>query len=144
MPEHPNAMSAREEFEALWQKGDFEPALARMHDEVHWVNDIGAGPWHECRGKQAVADMLAEWMALFDGGFEHQLIDVCASDNNVIQILREVGTAHGQRFDNLALYRFELDADGLVTEVRTYDRDREALVAFWEAIGPVTKASAVG
>ncbi len=143
MPEHPNATRARLAFEALWQGGDLAPSLALLHDDVHWVNDIGAGPWHEVRGKQGFRELFSGWMSLFDGGFEQQLIDTCASDSNVVQILREVGTARGQVFDNLALYRFEFDVDGLATEVRTYDRDREAVAAFWEAVGPVDVAATV-
>jgi ketosteroid isomerase-like protein len=137
MPEHPNAARFRLAFEALWQRGDLAPTHALLREDVHWVNDIGAGPWRDLHGKQAVLEMLAGWMALFDGGFEHQLIDICASDRNVIEILREVGTARGQLFDNLALYRFELDVDGAVAQVRTYDRDRDSIDAFWAAIGPV-------
>ncbi len=142
MPEHPNATRARLAFEALWQ-GDPAPSLALLHDDVHWVNDIGAGPWHEFRGKQGFLELFSGWTSFFDGGFEQQLIDTCASDRNVIQILREVGTARGHVFDNLALYRFEFDADGLAIEVRTYDRDREAIAAFWEAVGAVDVAETV-
>lgn len=143
MIEHPNATYAREAFASLWQDGDFGPALERMSEDVHWVNDIGAGPWHEMRGKTAVVEMLAGWMGFFDGGFEQQLIDVLANDDRIIEVIREVGQARGQTFDNLALYHLLINAEGFVTEVRTFDRDREAIVAFWDAVGPVVPASSM-
>ena len=133
--EHPNAVRFRSAFDDLWERGELEPTLRLLRDDVVWINDIGAGPFHRGEGKESVLALFAEWMALFDGGFTHELVDICASDHNVVEILHEVGTARGQRFDNLALYRYELDDDGLVTHVRTYDRDREAIDAFWAAVG---------
>ena len=41
----------------------------------------------------------------------------------------------GHQLANLALFRFELDVDGRVGSVSTYDRDREATEGFWAAIG---------
>ena len=133
--EHPNATRFRNAFDDLWAHGDIESSMNLMRDDIVWINDIGAGPFHRFDGKEAVLTLFADWTALFDGGFTHQLVDICASDHNVVQILHETGTARGQYFDNLALYRYELDHDGLATHVRTYDRDREAINAFWAAVG---------
>jgi ketosteroid isomerase-like protein len=144
MAEHENATRCRVAFEALWQNADLEPTLALLADDVVWINDIGAGPWHEFHGKQGVLDLFTGWMAFFDGGFEHRLIDICASDHTVIEILHEVGTARGQRFDNLAYYHFELDDKGLISHVHTVDRDRENIEAFWAAVGPVSAETASG
>ena len=47
----------------------------------------------------------------------------------------ETGSVKGNHFDNVALFRFELDAEGRVASVSTYDRDREAIKAFWAAVG---------
>jgi len=129
--DHPNAVRFRTAFNDLWERGDQEPILRLLRDDVIWINDIGAGPFHRIDGKESLLTQLAEWNALFDGGFTHELIDICASDHNVVEILHETGTAQGQRFDNLALYRYELDDNGLVTHVRTYDRDRQAIDEFW-------------
>lgn len=142
MADHPNAARMRAAFEALWPDGDVAPALALLRDDVHWVNDIGAGPWREAHGKQGFLEMFSQWTSLFDGGFQQEVIDVCGSDRNVVVILREIGTASGHVFDNLALYRFELGGDGLATDVRTYDRDRDEVTAFWAAVGPVVPVAA--
>jgi hypothetical protein len=85
-------------------------------------------------------EMLGAWGELFDGTFTQELLDVCASDSNVVAILHEFGTARGQHFDNLALYRHEIGPDGTYVRARTYDRDREAIEAFWAVVGPVDTA----
>ena len=107
--DHPNAVRFRTAFDDLWERGELDPTTRLLRDDVVWVNDIGAGPFHRGAGKESVLTLFAEWTALFDGGFAHELVDICASDHNVVEILHEVGTARGQRFDNLALYRYELD-----------------------------------
>jgi hypothetical protein len=81
-------------------------------------------------------------MSFFDGGFEHRLIDICASDHNVVEILHEVGIAKGQTFDNVAYYHFTLNGEGLISSVLTVDRDRDNIEAFWAAVGPVAVPSA--
>ena len=129
--DHPNAVRFRSAFDDMWRCGDIEPTLQLMRDDVVWINDIGAGPFHRGDGKESLLALVTDWMALFDGTFTQELVDICASDHNVVEILHETGTAQGQRFDNLALYRYELDDNGLVTHVRTYDRDRQAIDEFW-------------
>jgi hypothetical protein len=39
--------------------------------------------------------------------------------------------------DDVAYYHFELDDEALISRVRTVDRDRENIEAFWAAVGPV-------
>ncbi|MEO5900008.1 MAG: nuclear transport factor 2 family protein [Ilumatobacteraceae bacterium] len=132
--DHPNAHHYRTTHDALWDRLDIEPLFEWFTDDVQWTNDIGAGPFHRFDGKAAVLSFFEQWTNLFDGGFRHELIDVCASDTNIIAILREVGTARGHTFDNLALYRYQLDDSGRIVSVRTFDQDRESIVQFWEAI----------
>jgi hypothetical protein len=132
MTDHVNAVRYREAFEALWVRGDQS------------VMDAMAGPWRELLTPEAVAEFLTGWYTLFDGGFRHELIDVCASDKSIVAILREVGMARGHTFDNVALYRYSLDEEGLITTLRTYDQDRERTEAFWAAIGPVDGLAATG
>ena len=54
MPTHPNADAARRAFDAFWIHGDVQPMLDAAIDDIVWTNDIGAGPWREVRGKDAV------------------------------------------------------------------------------------------
>lgn len=136
--ENENAARVRAAYDALWQRGDSALLVALMHDDIVWINDVGAGPWRELQGAQVVMEGLGKWMALFDGGFSQDVLDVCGGDRNVVVILREAGNARGHRFDNLALYRYEFGASGKVVRVRTYDESREATAAFWDAVGPVS------
>lgn len=133
MPEHPNAARAREAFHAFWDDGDLQPMLDAASDDIVWVNDIGAGPFREVRGKDEVVAMQLWWSDFFGGTFRHELIDICASDERVIEVLREVGERDGHVFDNTALYVYEVDPDRpeQFRSLRTYDRDRDNIEAFW-------------
>lgn len=57
MPEHPRATRTRQLFHALWDEGDLEAPLATLASDVVWVNDIGAGPLRELRGRDQVRAM---------------------------------------------------------------------------------------
>jgi ketosteroid isomerase-like protein len=142
VPEHPNAARYRSAFEQMWQTGDPSAMVGLIDPDVSWSNDIGAGPWREIEGRDQLLEQLGRWGELFEGTFTQELVDVCASDDNVVAILHEQGTARGQRFDNLALYRLELGPSGTYVRVRTYDRDRDAIEGFWSAVGPVDGATA--
>jgi ketosteroid isomerase-like protein len=133
MPVHPNADRARKIFDALWINGDSQPLLDASTDDFEWVNDIGAGPWRVLRGKDEAIAMQLWWFAFFEGNFRHELIDICASDSRVIEVLREVGEKDGHVFDNVALYVYEVDDDGQFCSLQTFDRDRDNVTAFWAA-----------
>lgn len=131
MPTHPNADEARRVFEAFWIHGDVQPMLDAATDDFVWINDIGAGPWRELHGKDEATAMQLWWFDWFEGTFRHELVDVCASDDRVIEVLREVGEKDGHVFDNVALYVYEVGPDRRFTSLRTFDRDRGAIEAFW-------------
>lgn len=140
--EHPNATRIRNLFVA-GNAGDFEAADALAADDIIWINDIGAGPWHELVGKSAVLEFSMNWQVLFDGTWTYDILDACGSDSSVVLVMREHGVARGLQFDNHTLYHFSLDSDGRVERIQTYDRDREAIIAFWQAIGPVATSPAI-
>ena len=73
--EHPNATFARNLYAAL-AAGDVATAFDALADDLVLVNDIGAGPWRELRGKQAVLEFWGRWMELFDGTFRQDVMDV--------------------------------------------------------------------
>lgn len=133
MSDHPLAARVREQFRALWDDGDPQPAFDALADDIVWRNDIGAGPLRLMRNKDEVIAMFVWWTDFFEGSFRHELIDVCASDRHVIEILREVGTKDGHDFENLAVYRFEVDPRDphRFCSVETYDRDRDNIATFW-------------
>jgi len=131
MSDHPLAAHSRELFRAVWDDGDFQPFIDTLADDVVWNNDIGAGPMRHLRGKSEAIAMQLWWFDFFAGNFHHELIDVCASDQRVIQVLRETGQRDGHNFDNRALYVFEVDQNGRYANVETSDRDRDNVTAFW-------------
>lgn len=135
--EHPNATRIRTSWLAA-MSGDPVAAGELATDDVVWINDIGAGPWRRLDGLQACGEFALAWQELFDFTWTYDVLDACGSDQSVVLVMREHGIARGHHFDNHTLYHFTLDSDGKVTHIQTYDRDRDAITAFWEAIGPVT------
>lgn len=131
MTEHPNATRYRAIFDALWTGGDIQPMLDSVAETYEWHNDIGAGPWRHLSGPAEAMAMGAWWTEFFEGTFRHEMIDVCASDDRVIEVLHEVGEKDGHVFDNVALYVYELGPDGRAVSLRTFDRDRENVTEFW-------------
>ena len=110
------------------------------------VNDIGAGPLRELRGRDEVRALLLWWFDFFDGNCRQELIDVCASDDRVIEVLHELGEKDGRVFDNVAIYVFEIDPQDpdRFARVRTYDRDRANIEEFWSHHPDVVNADAAG
>ncbi len=143
MPDHPLAIRAREQFRSIWEEGDPVSAFDALADDVAWRNDIGAGPLRVVEGKDEVIAMFIWWTDFFEGTFRHELIDVCASDEHVVQILRELGTKDGNQFDNLALYLYEVDHrdPDRFSKVHTFDRDRDNIEAFWSHYPDIAHAS---
>src|SRR4051794_15925897 len=92
--EHPNATFARNLYAAL-AAGDVATAFDALADDLVLVNDIGAGPWRELRGKQAVLEFWGRWMELFDGTFRQEVMDVIGYDDRIVIVVHETGTAQG-------------------------------------------------
>jgi ketosteroid isomerase-like protein len=135
--EHPTATTARQAFAAL-AAGDIEPVFALMTDDFLMLNDIGAGPWREVRGKDGVLDFWTRWNELFDGTFRQDITEVIGYDDRVVMLLHEHGTAAGTPYDNRAIYVLELAGDRWVA-LRTIDMDRETCEQFWANVdAPIT------
>ncbi len=131
--DHPNAVRTREIFAAA-AAGDFEPMIACLADDIVNVNDVGAGPWRENHGKQAVLDFYFAFMTLFEGTFRQDVLDVHGFDDRVVMIVHETGTAQGQTYDNRAVYLLDVDGNGRYSSLRTVDMDYEGIERFWASI----------
>src|SRR5215213_2385204 len=84
---------------AAGQAGDFEAVLAAYDAQVVWTNDAAAGPWAgRVEGTDAVAEMFAGFLTFFEGTFTQELLDVCASADRTVLLLREVGVKAGHSF----------------------------------------------
>jgi ketosteroid isomerase-like protein len=130
--EHPNATFARNLYAAL-AAGDVATAFDALSDDLVLLNDIGAGPWRELRGKQAVLEFWGRWMELFDGTFRQDVLDVLGYDDRIVLVIHETGTAQGQAFDNRAIYLVGI-VDGKWASLRTMDMDHDKINAFWAAV----------
>lgn len=128
--DHPNLGRFRRALEALAQ-GDVDPTVALLHEDVVMVNDVGAGPWRELRGRDAVLGFWFAFGALFAGTFTQDVLAGWGFDDAIVLLVHERGTARGAEFDNRAVYLLLLDSDGRCTELRTTDVDRAGIERFW-------------
>lgn len=132
--EHPNAVLVRERFAAL-SAGDVVPFYEAVREDFHNVNDIGAGPWRESRGRDAFFAFFGEFSALFDDEpFAQEVLEVLGWDDRVLTVVRETGVAQGQVFDNRALYVLGVDGDGRYTSLSTTDMDHDTIRRFWAGV----------
>jgi ketosteroid isomerase-like protein len=131
--EHPNLTRVRETFAAL-AAGDVEPSWAMMREDFVNLNDVGAGPWREQRGREAMMRFWDGWMVLFDNTFRQEILHGVGYDDRVVLIIHETGTAQGQTFDNRAIYLMELDEAGKYAVLRTMDMDLDKVERFWSAV----------
>jgi hypothetical protein len=131
--EHPNVTRFRRAHAAL-VAGDPQPAWDRMREDFLNLNDVGAGPWRENRGREAMFRFWAEWTELFDGTFHQEVLDAIGYDDRVVLVVRETGVAQGQVFDNRAVYLLEIDDAGRWTALRTMDMDHDGIHRFWAAV----------
>jgi ketosteroid isomerase-like protein len=132
--EHANATAARNLFATL-AAGDIATVFDAFSDDIVLINDIGAGPWREARGKQALLEFWGQWMELFDGTFRQDVVHAIGYDDRVVLVIHETGTAQGEAFDNRAIYLSEI-VDGKWTSVRTMDMDHDSINRFWSAVQP--------
>ena len=130
--EHPNATLARNIYAAL-AASDVATAFDVLSDDLVLINDIGAGPWRELHGKQAVLEFWGRWMELFEGTFRQEVMDVIGYDDRIVLVIHETGTAQGQTFDNRAIYLVGI-VDGKWATLRTMDMDHDKIEAFWSAV----------
>ena len=114
-----------------------------LDPEVSWHNGPAAGPWSgDFDGRDDVFAMFAQFQQYFAGAFKEHVHDILASDDHVVALVKEVGTApDGRCFDNRAAFIYHL-RDGKVTECWTVDYDVRSAAAFWAAdpeAGPVER-----
>ncbi|MDL5160388.1 nuclear transport factor 2 family protein [Actinomycetospora termitidis] len=128
--DHPNLVRLRGALEAL-AGGDVEPTVALMHPDVVMINDIGAGPWRELRGRDAVLGFWFAFGGFFAGTFGQEILAGWGFDDGVVLLVHERGEVNGAVFDNRAIYQALLGPDGRMTELRTMDMDRAGIETFW-------------
>jgi ketosteroid isomerase-like protein len=132
--EHPNAVLVRERFAAL-SAGDVVPFHEAVREDFHNVNDVGAGPWRESRGRDAFFAFFGAFAALFDDEpFAQEVLEVLGWDDRVLAVVRETGVAQGQVFDNRALYVLGVDDEGRYTSLHTTDMDHDTIRRFWAGV----------
>jgi ketosteroid isomerase-like protein len=131
--EHPNAIAFRGLIDAI-ARGDVAALHAALHEDFVNLNDIGAGPWRECYGRDAFFSSFGQFVEYLEGTFAQEIMDVLGYDDHVVAIVHETATRRGHVFDNRAVYLLKI-VDGTWRSLRTMDMDHDNIIRFWEAVG---------
>jgi ketosteroid isomerase-like protein len=139
--EHPNAIAFRGLIEAI-ARGDVATTYAALHEDFVNLNDIGAGPWRECYGRDAFFAFFGQFVEYLEGTFAQEIVDVLGYDDHVVAIVHETATRRGHVFDNRAVYLLKI-VDGTWRSLRTTDMDHDSINRFWDGVGmpPVEQPS---
>ena len=139
--EHPNAIAFRRLMDTV-ARGDVATTYDSVHENFVNLNDIGAGPWRECYGRDAFFSFFGQFVAYLEGTFRQEVMDVLGYDDHVVATIHETGSRQGHVFDNRAVYLLEI-VDGTWTSLRTMDMDHDGINRFWDAVGMPPVAPAV-
>ena len=131
MPDHPNAQLAQANWDAI-ARGDFEPALAGIAEDVVVENGPGAGLRH-IEGRDAWVEFALAFISLFGDTWKQDGRCIYADDRITISLVQETGSIpSGDTFDNLAVYITRVGPDGETERLWTVDIDHEACEEFWQ------------
>ena len=131
MAEHPNALAVRQLLDAF-TTGDLAAVEAGIDPDCTWRFPGREGALAGTHvGRTAVFDLLGRVMALTEGTFAFDLVDVLASDERAVVLFRGRGArADGRRLDNPTALVLRL-RDGRAVEVDEYVWDLPEVEAFW-------------
>lgn len=132
MTEHPNVERTQDSWDAV-ARGEIEPVLAGLAEDLIVENGPGAGPWRHIVGRDAYIDFALAFIPTFGDTWKQYGRCVYADDRVTISLVQETGTTPaGDQFDNLAVYISRLSQDGQTERLWTVDIDQEACEQFWQ------------
>lgn len=130
MSEHPNAVIARESYDAI-AKGDFDHLGGDLlaDDVVFHVPGRGplAGDYH---GKAEVLRYLGQLSAMTQSTLRFEPEAFLASDDRAAVILRAQGERGGQEMNDHGVHVFRID-NGKISERWSFPHDTYAVDAFF-------------
>lgn len=129
-PEHPNVAAVRSLF-AAFRTADLAAITAEIPENLVWHFPGSRGRIAgEHRGRDAVLAFLANVVALTDGTFELDLIDVVGGDRHVVALFRGHGERNGKVLDNPTCLRIRFDA-GRPAEIHEFVWNLPEVDDFW-------------
>jgi len=129
VPEHPNTQRAREAYEAFG-RGDLAPLVEIFADDIV-LHTFGSSPLAgDYKGKDAIIAFLAKLFEMTDGTFTINVHAVTAHDDRAVALAHMTAKRGDRTLDLNSVHVFRL-ADGLITEMWSYEDDQDAADAFW-------------
>lgn len=128
--EHPNVAAVKAMF-AAFRSADLAAIQAAIPQDVVWHFPGRRGRIAGShRGRQAVLAFLADVVALTDGTFGLDLIDIVGGDENVVALFRGHATRSGRKLDNPTCLRIRFSG-GRPAEIHEFVWDLFAVDEFW-------------
>jgi ketosteroid isomerase-like protein len=129
-PGHPNALRVRALFRAF-AAGDVAAIQQSIAEDAVWhFPGRHGGLAGSHRGRDAIFAFLGRVVALSEGTFHLDLVDVVAGDERAVALFRGHGRREGRELDNPTCLVIRLEA-GCATEIWEYVWDLYAVDAFW-------------
>jgi ketosteroid isomerase-like protein len=94
MSSHPNADLLRDAYDAF-ERGDLQPLLERLSDDIEWVDSTLGPLGGTYRGKTEVPQFFAKMMDIYKGNLRVEVRDIIANDDHGIVLTRESGPVEG-------------------------------------------------
>ncbi|MEO3813019.1 nuclear transport factor 2 family protein [Sphaerisporangium sp. B11E5] len=130
MSEHPNAIIAKESYDAI-AKGDFDHLGGDLLSDDVVFHVPGRGPLAgEYRGKEEVLRYLGQLSAMTQSTLRFEPQAFLASEDHAAVILRAQGERGGQEMDDNGVHLFRI-SDGKISERWSYPQDTYAVDAFF-------------
>jgi ketosteroid isomerase-like protein len=128
--EHPNVAAVRAMF-AAFRSADLASIMATVPENLTWHfpgrRGLIAGTH---RGQAAVLDFLGRVVALTDGTFGLDIIDIVGSDEHVVALFRGHGRRGDRTLDNPTCLKIRFN-DGQPVEIHEFVWDLFAVDDFW-------------
>jgi ketosteroid isomerase-like protein len=127
--EHPNAVRARELFEAF-AAGDAETIRSALAEDIVWRIGGRSPIAGEYRGQAELLTLMKRWSELTAGTYRARFTSAVADDARIVAFYRATGTRGDQRIDLDQLLVVTVE-QGRWTHVQALPTDQYAFDAFW-------------
>jgi ketosteroid isomerase-like protein len=131
MAEHPNAVLAREAFDAM-ARGDVEWLQAHMHEDVVFHQGGRFPTAGTYSGRDAVFGHMMEFFTLVDFSMQTAVHDIAATDDHAVSLITVSIDYQGRRLDFDEAHVWHI-SNGVTTEMWAVPVDPYAVDDFFAA-----------
>ena len=126
-----NAALLREGYGAF-ASGDLARLSEMFSPDVVWHTPENQGRLSgDHKGWDEVLQFVVDTMAMSEGTFRIEILDIMASDDFVVGYVHVTGNGRGRILDDSPIHLYRVDEDGIIVEVTQYAFNQSNVNAFW-------------